>query len=205
LAGLGLKVYTAFMNEHLRKYQHLSKLVAALPETISAARYIARFQEAVRNGDIAAVPLGSSFKAGCQTYKDDMVREGPEFETWHERTVRSLGVQRQRRGVAAHETDVLSGDVDFDDLAARYRQQLVGRASVKRPKQQTKRGKPKLTPSQPSERLASQPVPVGDGGSEVQAGGQGAPARAEGTDGTQSSVQDTPVIKGAASVSTAGA
>lgn len=168
------------MNEHQRKYQHLSELIAALPEKVSAARYVACFQEAVRNGDIAAVPLGSSFTAGSQTYKDDLVREGPEFRAWHERTVRSLKLRRERRGVAAHETDVLDGHVDFDALAERYRQQLVGRASVKRPKQRTKRGKPKLTPSQLGEHLASQPVLVEGAKGEAPSGVQGVSAGEEG-------------------------
>jgi hypothetical protein len=160
------------MNEYKHKYQYLSKLVEALPEKVSRVRYIACFQEAIRTGDITAVPLGSSFKVGRQTYKEDMVRGGAEFDAWHERTVRSLGVHRERRGVAAHEIDVLNETVDYDELAARYRQQLVGRASVKRPKRQTTRGKPKLTPSQPSERLTSQPVPVSESDEGAQAGVQ---------------------------------
>lgn len=148
------------MSEHQRKYQHLSKLVAALPENMSPVRYIACFQEAVRGGDIVAVPLGGSFSVGRLTCKEDMVRADEVFNAWHERTVRSLGLYRERRGVAAHEADVLSGTVDFDELAERYRQQLVSRANVKRPKRQVKRGKPKLVPGEPGDSLAAQPAPV---------------------------------------------
>ena len=146
------------MNEHQRQYQYLSDLVSSLPENISATQYVSAFQEGVREGAVTAVPLGKSFKVGRIIYKDDMVRAGPEFQRWHERTVRTLGLHKQRRGVVAHEADVLSGDVDFDELAERYRQQLAGRASVKRPKTKAKRGKPKLTPTQPGDLVAAQPA-----------------------------------------------
>lgn len=147
------------MDEYLHKYQKLSELVAGLPENVSAVRYISNFQAGIRNGAITAVPLGQSFAVGSVSYKDDLVRADPEFTTWHERTVRTLGLSKQRRGVAVHEEDVLSGEVNFDELAERYRQQLAGRASVKRPKKAAKRGKPRLTPTQPSDLVAVQPTP----------------------------------------------
>lgn len=148
------------MNQYNHKYQHLSRLVGTLPETVSAARYIASFRAAVGRGDFAAVPLTTSFEVGTHTYKDDMVRIEPDFTAWHERTVLTLNLYRERRGVAAYEKDVLDGTADFDELAKRYRQQLTARASVKPPQQSVKRGKPKLAPSRSEEQSAAGPTPM---------------------------------------------
>ncbi|EYB66938.1 hypothetical protein DEIPH_ctg060orf0014 [Deinococcus phoenicis] len=150
------------MDEHLYKYQTLSELVAGLPENVSGASYISTFRAAVREGVITAVPIGDKFQVGAHTYQDDMVRVTPDFEAWHKRTLQAFELRKARRGVVAHADDVRSGSVDFDEVAAKYRQQLVGRANVKRPKQAKKKGKPKLTLTTPEDQLTAQPAAVAD-------------------------------------------
>lgn len=162
------------MGEYQYKYQSLFELVEQLPEGVSRAKYILAFQAAVREGVITAVPLGDKFKVGGLTYKNDMVRVGSEFEKWHQRTLRAFELGKARRGVVAHADDVRSGAVDFDELAAKYRQQLVGRAGVKRPKTPKRKGKPKLTPISADDPLATQPIPAGGDMAERQGAGSGA-------------------------------
>lgn len=146
------------MGEFQHNYQPLSELVKGLPETVSRPKYLAAFREAVREGVITAVPLGASFKVGSLQFKDDMVRLNPEFEKWHKRTLQAFELGKVRRGVVVHADDVRSGAVDFDEVAAKYRQQLVGRGSVKRSKQPKKKGRPKLVPISTDDQLASQPT-----------------------------------------------
>lgn len=150
------------MDGYQYKYQHLSELVAGLPEGVSPARYISTFRAAVREGVITAVPIGDRFEVGAHKYPDDMVRVTPDFEAWHKRTLQAFELRKARRGVVAHADDVRSGSVDFDEVAAKYRQQLAGRAHVKRSKQPKKKGKPKLMPTTPDDQLTAQPAGAAD-------------------------------------------
>ncbi|MPY68055.1 hypothetical protein F8S09_15470 [Deinococcus sp. SDU3-2] len=152
------------MDKYLYNYQALSELVAELPEGVSPTNYISMFRAAVREGAITAVPLGDKFEVGAHKYPDDMVRLNPEFEKWHKRTLQAFELGKVRRGVVVHADDVRSGAVDFDEVAAKYRQQLVGRGRVKRSKQPKKKGRPKLVPISTDDQLASQPTAASSNG-----------------------------------------
>lgn len=144
--------------------QAVSALIDALPEGVAAVRFYREYQAAVRAGEITAVPIADSFALGSRKCKDDLVRTDELFDRWYEKTVRLLTLHRARQGVVAHADDVTSGAVDFDQMAAQYREQLqarvVARAAVKRPKVRQKRGKPKLGEAAGSGEMAARPQPL---------------------------------------------
>lgn len=144
--------------------QAVSTLINTLPEGVSAVRFYREYQAALRTGEIVAVPVADSFTIGCRKCKDDLVRTDLSFDRWYDKTVRSLALHRARQGVVAHADDVTNGAVDFDQVAAQYREQLqarvAARTAVKRPKVRQKQGKPKLGDAAGSERMAARPQPL---------------------------------------------
>ena len=148
------------MKEYLHKYQHLSALICSLPENVSVAQYVLAYRAAIVSGEVVAIPLGETFQVLSLSYKEDLVRLTPEFTTWHERVVRSLGLRRVRKGVVVHAEDVNSGVLNLDDLAEQYRRQMAARSSVKRPKKSSKKGRPKLLFGS-GELIASHPALLG--------------------------------------------
>jgi len=148
------------MDEYRYKYQPLSEIVRDLPESVPVLQYLKAYLRAVAGGEVEAVPIGGTFRGSSRTFKDDLVRRDKKFEGWSNRTVKALELRKVRRGVVADAEEVISGTVDFDELAAQYRQQLK-RVNVKRPQQRRAKGKPKLTPTNAADELAAQPAVSG--------------------------------------------
>lgn len=162
--------------------QPISQIIANLPEGISPARFYAQYQEAIRTEAIMAVPVGGSFDIGRRKCKDDLVRIDEAYGRWYAHTLRDMRLHKTRRGVVADAEEVKTGAVDFETLAAQYREQLNqqvrARSATKRPAVKVHKGKPKLPPVMESDKVAFQPQPVAAanaGAAASTAGGEDAP------------------------------
>lgn len=142
----------------------VSDIIGTLPEDISSTRFYSEYQAALRGGIITAVPIADPFDLGRTKCQNDLVKINAAFEQWYVKTIRALQLSRTRHGVVAHADDVLSGEVDFEKLAAQYRDQLNRRVSarnaVKRLQPKPKRGKPELTDGSEVDQVAERPQSI---------------------------------------------
>lgn len=139
----------------------LSEIIADLPDAVSRRRFMQEYQAAIRDGFIQAVPIPDSFQIGRHTHKDDLVRLDDSYATWQAKTVRTLELGKARHGVVAHADQVISGEVNFDELARKYRDQLNQRSNarqaVKKNRPKPKRAKPKLVEVTDNEQVNHHP------------------------------------------------
>lgn len=119
------------------EYLTLSQLVSDVEPKYQFALY-KRFKQAVRNGDLLAVPTAGSVEIARTksplSVPEHLLPDDGKAEEWKASVLESLQKPKTpSRRLSVSKSDLESGKVDFSEMAARYRASLAPKkATLKR-------------------------------------------------------------------------
>ncbi|WP_135230747.1 hypothetical protein [Deinococcus fonticola] len=109
-------------------FKQLSEVIAELPEGHRRSYHV-KFKEAVRIGDIDALPIETTFEySASRKHVDHLIVDDSRFEAWDHRTRKNLVLRDSARAkgtnLAVFKEDVLNGSVDIAKQVEAYRREL---------------------------------------------------------------------------------